>query len=298
MTRSIEGEESTEDRLLYCINSSQMMICFPRELIFLIADVYKQLLKMSPTSNFEAARKKMEMLALFMLEKEQDWEVKMNSVDFWRTSLSVSPRSSVWMTGLKIGCGDYESSVKGQFKKLIQEVGGCEELKARCRKLVEFPGYTSDMRKREREECEEKPSKVIIVDKTGSREAGFAHNNEKSDGDEAEERVEAVECIMEKPHKLLLKDIVRQECDRQARGLQRQPAKEIEILNNNWMKDLTIVHPDDFLGWLKQFKETELNLEDGESKSEEEGVTLLMGVLEDILHSTQETSMNDLIDCY
>ena len=271
---------------------------FSREFIFLIADVYKQLLKTSPKSNFKAARKKIEMLALFMLEKEQDWEVKMNSVDFWRTSLSVSPRSSVWMSGLRIGCGDYESSVKGKFNKLIQEVGGCEELKARCRILVESPGYTSDLRKREREECEEKPCKVIRVDKTGSREAGFAQNNEESDGDDVEERVEAIESIMVRSHKLLLKDIVRQECDRQARGLQRQPAEEIKILNNDWMKDLTIVHPDDFLGWLKQFKETELNCEDGESKSDEEGVTLLMGVLEDILHSTQEASMNDLIDCY
>jgi len=269
---------------------------YRRELIFLVADVYKQLLKTSPKSNLEAVRKKMEMLALFMLEKEQDWEVKMNSVDFWRTSFSVSPRSSAWMTGLKIGYGDYESSVKGEFKKLIQEVGGCEELKARCRILVEFPGYTSDMRKREREECEEKPSKVIRVDKTGSREVGFAQNNEESVDDEAEERVEAIESIMVRSHKLMLKDIVRQECDRQERGLQRQPAEEIKILNNNWMKDLTIVHPDDFLGWLKQYKE--LNFEDGESKSEEEGVTLLMGVLEDILHSTQEASMNDLIDCY
>ena len=275
-----------------------MIKCFPRELIFLIADVYKQLLKMSPNSYSEAARKKIEMLALFMLEKEQDWEVKMNSVDFWRTSLSVSPRSSVWMTGLKIGCGDYESSVKGQFKKLIQEVGGCEELKARCRILAESPGYTSDLRQREREECEERPSKVVRVDKTGNPEASFALNNEESKGDEAQERVEAIENIMVKSHKLLLKDIVRQECDRQARGLQRQPAKEIEILNNNWMKDLTIVHPDGFLAWLKQLKETEFNFECGVSKSEEKGVTLLMGVLEDILHSTQETSMNDLIDCY
>ena len=272
---------------------------FSRELIFLIADVYKQLLKMSPTSNLEPARKKIEMLALFLLEKEQDWEVKMNSVDFWRTSLSVSPRSSAWVTGLKIGCGDYESSVQGQFKKLIQEVGGCEELKARCRILVESPGYaSSDLRKRERGDCEEKPSKVTRVDKSGSRETGFAQYNEESDGDEMEERVEAIESIMVRPHKLLLKDIVRQECDRQARGLQRQPAEEIKILNNNWMKDLKIVHPDDFLGWLGHLKETELNFEEGERKSEEEGVTLLMGVLEDILHSTQEASMNDLIDCY
>ena len=239
------------------------------------------------------------MLALFMLEKEQDWEVKMNSVDFWRTSLSVSPRSSAWMSGLKIGCGDYESSVKGQFKKLIQEVGGCEELQARCRILMDSPGHpSSDLRKREREECEEKPTKVIKVDKTGTREAAFAPKSEESDDDEVEERVEAIESIMVRPHKLLLKDIVRQECDRQAKGLQRQPAEEIKILNNNWMKDLTILRPDDFLGWLKHLKETELNCEDGETKSEEEGVTLLMGVLEDILHSTQEASMNDLIDCY
>jgi len=158
-------------------------------------------------------------------------------------------------------------------------VGGCEELKARCRILVESPGFTSDLRKREREECEEKPSKVIRVNKTGNPEAGFAQNNKESEGDEAEERVEAIESIMVRSHKLMLKDIVRQECDRQARGLQRQPAEEIKILNDNWMKDLTIVHPDDFLGWLKQFKETELNCEDGESKSEAEGLTLLMGVL-------------------
>ena len=274
------------------------MKCFPRELIFLVADVYKQLLKTSPKSNLEAARKKIEMLALFMLEKEQDWEVKMNSVAFWRTSLSVSPRSRAWMTGLKIGCGDYESSVQGQFKKLIQEVGGCEELIARCRLLMESPGYTSDLRKREREDCEEKPSKVIRVDKTGGRETGFVPKSEEPDGDEMEERVEAIESIMVRPHKLLLKDIVRQECDRQARGLQRQPAEEIKILNNHWMKGLTIVRPDDFLGWLKHLKETELNCEDGEIKSEKEGVALLMGVLEDILHSTQEASMNDLIDCY
>ena len=234
---------------------------------------------------------------MFMLEEDQDWEVKMNSVDFWRTSLSVSPRSSAWMTGLKIGCGDYESSVQGQFKKLILEVGGCEELKARCRLLMESPGYpSSDLRKRKREECEEKPCKVIRVDKKGSREA--APESEESDDDRVEERVEAIESIMVRSHKLLLKDIVRQECDRQARGLQRQPAEEIKILIKNWMKDLTIVHPDDFLGWLKRFKYTELNCEDGEIKSEEEGVTLLMGVLEDILHSTQEASMNDLIDCY
>merc|ERR1712156_1373282 len=165
---------------------------YRRELIFLIADVYKQLLKMSPNSNSEAARKKIEMLALFMLEKEQDWEVKMNSVDFCRISLSVSPRSSAWMTGLKIGCEDYESSVKGQFKKLVQEVGGCEELKARCRILAESPGYTSDMRKREREECEEKPFKFIRVDNTGSREADFAPKSEESDDDKMEERVEAI----------------------------------------------------------------------------------------------------------
>merc|ERR1711962_1077016 len=106
----------------------------------------------------------------------------------------------------------------------------------------------------------------------------------ESEGDEAEERVEAIKSIMVRSHKLLLKDIVSQECERQARGLQRQPAKEVKILNNNWMKDLTIVHPDDFLGWLKQLKETELNFEEGERKSEEEGVPLLMGVLEDILH--------------
>ena len=81
--------------------------------------------KSEQASLTEVERKGMgllEALAILMLKKEQDWEVKLLTVNFWRLSLlSTSlPPSRAWMTGLKIGCEDYESPVNLEFRKLIK----------------------------------------------------------------------------------------------------------------------------------------------------------------------------------
>merc|ERR1719370_2522187 len=138
---------------------------FRRELVQLVTAVYEQLLKRSEEANLTEVEKKgielLEALAILMLKKDQDWEVKIFTVNFWRISLSASPRSKTWMTGLKIGCEDYESSVNLQFRKLIKEVGGCPELKTKCRMIIEAPlkkSYNSLKRDREdsrREGCQD-----------------------------------------------------------------------------------------------------------------------------------------------
>jgi hypothetical protein len=50
---------------------------------------------------------------------------------------------------------------------------------------------------------------------------------------------------------------------------------------------------------LKQFEEEKKEkCQESDDEFGEEAVTRLLGVLEDILHSTAGASMNDLIDCY
>jgi len=71
-------------------------------------------------------------------------------------------------------------------------------------------------------------------------------------------------------------------------------------IKSHWMEELPILYPKDFLRWLKQLEEEEEEKcqEERDAEYGEEAVTRLMGVLEDILHSTAGASMNDLIDCY
>merc|ERR1719458_1420468 len=163
----------------------------------------------------------LEALAILMLKKDQDWEVKLLTVDFWRLSLlSTSlPPSSAWMTGLKIGCKDYESSVNLKFRKLIKEVGGCSGLKTRCTRIVEAtvqsyiaPVQSYNSLKRDREDYEERPAKNIRADK-------IAQRKEVPDDDAEEEtRIQTIEDILE----------------------------ELQIMDST-----------DFLQWLKQVEEKE-----------------------------------------
>ena len=245
----------------------------------------------------EKGIKLLEALAILMLKKDQDWEVKMLTVNFWRISLSASPRSGTWMTGLKIGCEDYESSVNLQFSELIKEVGGCSELKTKCKRIIKAPLLKSyNPLKRDREENEERPVKIIRTESFKN-----AERNEVPDDDEEESRIQTIDDILEEPHKLLLRDLVSQECERQAKGWQRKTVAKEATVKSCWMEELPIIDPEAFLLWLNQIEE-----EDEEEKCQEDGdkeygrgdVTRLMGVLEDILHSTAGASMNDLIDCY
>ena len=259
--------------------------------------------KSEQASLTEVERKGMgllEALAILMLKKEQDWEVKLLTVNFWRLSLlSTSlPPSRAWMTGLKIGCEDYESPVNLEFRKLIKEVGGCSELKTRCMKLNEasVQSYNAAMQshnslKRDREDNKERPAKNIRIDKTASRKEVVP-----DDGEE-EVRNQTIDDILEEPHKLLLKDLVSQECERQAKGLQRKTDEKEAIIKSRWMEELPLMDSTDFLQWLKQ-EEAEEKCQEIDDEFGGEFVTRLLGVLEDILHSTAGASMNDLIDCY
>ena len=251
----------------------------------------------------------LEVLAILLLKKDQDWEVKLLTVKFWRLSLLSAAMlpSSAWMTGLKMGCDDYESSVNLEFRKMIEEVGGCSELKSRCRRIIEasmqsfsapLQSYTAPTQsynslKRDREDYEERPAKNIRADK-------IAQRKEVPDEDADEEtRIQTIEDILEEPHKLLLKDLVSQECERQAKGLQRKNTQKEATIKNCWMEELPIMDPTDFLQWLKQFEEEKKEkCQESDDEYGGEAVTRLLGVLEDILHSTAGASMNDLIDCY
>ena len=152
--------------------------------------------------------------------------------------------------------------------------------------------------KREREDYEERPAKNIRADKIGQRKE--VPDNEDAD---KETRTQTIDDILEEPHKLLLRDLVRQECERQAKGLQRKTNERDATIMSRWMEKLPIVDPTDFLLWLKQLEKKEEEEEEKCQEEREEGcdkeaVTRLLGVLEDILHSTAGASMNDLIDCY
>ena len=241
----------------------------------------------------------LEALAILMLKKDQDWEVKMFTVNFWRVSLSASPRSKTWMTGLKTGCEDYESSVNLQFRKLIKEVGGCPELKTKCKRNIVAPlqkSYNLPKRDRDRDDNEERPAKNIKAEsfKNGQRK------EEVPDDDEEESRIQTIDDILEEPHKLLLRDLVSQECERQAKGWKRKAIEREAAVKSHWMEELPIVDPEAFLDWLNQIEEEEEEEKCQDENDKEYGrdVTRLMGVLEDILHSTAGASMNDLIDCY
>ena len=241
----------------------------------------------------------LEALAILMLKKDQDWEVKLLTVNFWRLSFLSSTFSSspsrAWMTGLKIGCDDYESTVNLQFRNLIKEVGGSCEVKTRCKRIIEAPLQNANPLKRDREDYEERPAKNIRADKIGQRKE--VPDNEDAD---KETRTQTIDDILEEPHKLLLRDLVRQECERQAKGLQRKTNEREATIMSRWMEELPIVDPTDFLLWLKQLEkeEEEKCQEESEEGCDKEAVTQLLGVLEDILHSTAGASMNDLIDCY
>merc|ERR1712210_221935 len=229
-------------------------------------------------------------------------EGKLLTVDFWRLSLlswtTSLPPSSAWMTGLKIGCEDYESSVNLEFRKLIEEVGGCSELKTRCQRIVEAtvqsyiaPVQSYNSLKRDREDYEERPAKNIRADK-------IAQRKEVPDDDAEEEtRIQTIDDILEEPHKLLLRDLVSQECERQAKGLQGKTKEKEATIRSRWMEELPLMDSTDFLQWLKQ-EEAEEKCQEIDDEFGGEVVTRLLGVLEDILHSTAGASMNDLIDCY
>merc|ERR1712192_3357 len=109
---------------------------------------------------------------------------------------------------------------------------------------------------------------------------------------------QTIDDILEEPHKLLLRDLVSQECERQAKGWQRKTNERKATIKSRWMEELPIIEPEAFLCWLNQIEEEEEEEKKCQEYGDKEYVTRLMGVLEDILHSTAGASMNDLIDCY
>merc|ERR1712192_183312 len=102
-----------------------------------------------------------------------------------------------------------------------------------------------------------------------------------------ESRIQTIDDILEEPHKLLLRDLISQECKRQAKGWQRKTNVKEAAIKSRWMGELPIIDPEAFLHWLNQMEEDEEQCqEDGDKEYGRGDVTRLMGVLEDILHST------------
>merc|ERR1712210_377462 len=121
-----------------------------------------------------------------------------------------------------------------------------------------------------REDYEERPAKNIRADK-------IAQRKEVPDDAEGETRIQTIEDILEEPHKLLLRDLVSQECERQAKGLQGKTKEKEATIRSRWMEDLPIMDSTDFLQWLKQVEEEE---EEKCKESDElggEAVTRLLG---------------------
>merc|ERR1719339_218497 len=106
--------------------------------------------------------------------------------------------------------------------------------------------------KRDWEENEERPVKIIRTESFKN-----AQTNEVPDDDEEESRIQTIDDILEEPHKLLLRDLVSQECERQAKGLQGKTKEKEATIRTRWMEDLPIMDSTDFLQWLKQVEEEE-----------------------------------------
>jgi len=56
---------------------------------------------------------------LLILAKDQDWETKLFSVDYWRAASKRTCSRAAWRTALVMGCGDYEGSVRSAFRPLL-----------------------------------------------------------------------------------------------------------------------------------------------------------------------------------
>merc|ERR1712037_828540 len=108
----------------------------------------------------------------------------------------------------------------------------------------------------------------------------IAQRKEVPDDDAEEEtRIQTIEDILEEPHKLLLRDLVSQECERQAKGLQEKTKEKEATIRTRWMEDLPIVDSTDFLQWLKQVEEEEKEKCKESDELGGEAVTRLLGVL-------------------
>jgi hypothetical protein len=73
---------------------------------------------------------RLEALAVFVLSKDFDWEVKVKSAQFWTEILNQQHVTDEWelaarleqhslFTALRLGLTDYETSVQGAFKRLL-----------------------------------------------------------------------------------------------------------------------------------------------------------------------------------
>jgi hypothetical protein len=73
---------------------------------------------------------RLEALAVFVLAKDFDWEVKVKSAQFWTGILNQQQVADEWelaerleqhslFTALRLGLTDYETSVQAAFKRLL-----------------------------------------------------------------------------------------------------------------------------------------------------------------------------------
>ena len=219
-----------------------------RQLVKTVTALYTRLLGQQEAGS---VLRLLEQFVLLLLWRDQDWEVKLLTADFWVLSVKHDGRRDVWMTALVLGGSDYESSVRARFCGLVEELG--------VRRLAELAGAGGGGGREE----SSVPAKLRKIEK-------------REDVAEAAEREEYIEDILEEPYEDLLENVIKRK--RVSAG---SPG-------SSWTCSLPEVGCRELVAWLGEAREDR----------QVEPVDKLLTVLEDILHSTQEGNLIDLVDCY
>ena len=242
-----------------------------RELVLFLTATYRRMLgqeKEKKDGKEKVEKELVEDFLVFVMAREQDWEVKVLAAAFWKLLVEEELlEEERVLVGLVLGCTDYEASVRAEFRRVVGEARRRGHLATR---KVEVLGKRSG----EGGEgvVEHKVRRVavenieVVEENNGAREAN-------------------IENILDEPLKNLITDL-------RTKVEAGQGGKEPCDLMGGWRLGLPRVSRGDFQAWVQELQEEE---EEG-GREGREGA--LVEVLEDIVHSSSDSGMIDLVDCY
>lgn len=229
-----------------------------RELVRMSTEMYRKLLGCKTDGEVEDLKRILEKFVIMILAKDQDWESKQLTVHFWRLCHTCSGDSGGWMTGLALGCEDYEVSVRTVFRQLVMELG---------------MGRSSSLKTGAKRRIKDRNG-VEVSSKLGRRVVC------ENDTSEEMEREEHIDKLLDEPYQAQLEEVLKGKPGR---------AAETELATKSWYHPHSLTK-EEFSQWLQGLPDSTDDAESAESR--------LQAVLEDILHSTSDSNLIDMVDCY